>query len=193
MSSFFSAGGEIVAGQRRDPAPEICPASVGPGLVALVGDKRVAGDAGAEDLGAWIAGIGRKRIVRRADRPPLRSARRSTASQRRIMRSAPPVSNVRLSGKERDRPDRQAGADQRARELARLAIDDRDRAANAGGRDKRAIGRNGKRDDRRWARLRPRRVSRQPVTGNRPCRRRPPATISPSAPTATALSGAGRV
>ena len=74
------------------------PARLGPALLPSSGDKRVAGDAGAEHLRTGIAGIGRQRIVGApTTTAPIGSP--LIASQRRMVRSAPPVNNVRLSGK----------------------------------------------------------------------------------------------
>ena len=77
-----------------------------------------------------------------------------------------------IIGEERDRPDRQPRPDQRARELARRAVDDGDRAADAGGGNERAVARDRERDDRRVAGLDLAAQFAGRRTGNKPCRRR---------------------
>ena len=167
------------------------PASVGPARLPSSGDKRVAGDAGAKHLRARIAGIGGQRILG----APIATAPIGSpvgAFQRRITPSAPPVSSVRC--RERTRPTRPAGPGPTSvlRELARLAVDDRDRAANAGRRDQRAVG------DIASAMIG---VGAACNLADLTCRgdrkytlpSAPAVTISPSAATATALSGEGSV
>ena len=58
-----------------------------------------------------------------------------TASQRRTMRSVPPVSSVRLSGKNATDHTGRPGPTSVRASLRRRAFDHRDRAADAGGRD----------------------------------------------------------
>ena len=133
--------GEIVVRQGRDAAAE----NTGQrrtGAIALVGVQRMAGDAGAKHFRARIAGIGRERVLGRADHhvadrlagdgvPAPDHAIGAAAEQRAAIR------------KERDRPHRQSRPDQRAREPARGAVDDGDRAADAGGGDQLAVAGNG--------------------------------------------------
>ena len=117
MSSCFSAVGEIVAGQRRDLAPED-PRERRAGAVAFVGRERVAGDAGAVHLGAGIAGVSGERILRRAhrDRADVIAGHGVPAPDHAVGAAGEQGAAV---GQERDRPHRQARTDQRARELAR--------------------------------------------------------------------------
>ncbi len=69
------------------------------------------------------------------------------------MRSVPPVSSVRLSGKNATDHTGRPGPTSVRSTIARGAIDDRDRAANAGGGDELAVGRHGHGDDRHGADL----------------------------------------
>ena len=116
------------------------PASVGPARLPSSGVSVWQATQARNTSRAMVAGIGRERIVRRAHRhgadrlaghgvPAADHAVGAAGQQRAVV------------GKERHRPHRQAGADQRTRELARLALDDRDRAADAGGGHKRAVAR----------------------------------------------------
>ncbi len=106
----------------------------------------MAGDTGAEDLGAMVAGIGRKRIVRRADhrRPDRFAVRRIPAADHPVGAAGEQSAAVR---EKRHRPNRQAGADKRVSELARFPLDERNGAANAGGRNEISVGRNRKGND----------------------------------------------
>ena len=185
--------GEIVARQRRDPAAEdAVPASAPRGCLrraSACGRRRRRDNTSAPRSPR----IGRQRIVRRCHR------HRADVLAGRPRSSAGPCGRCRRSaacgcpaGTPPTTPAGPGPTSVRASVRVR-AVDDRDRAADAGGGDQRAVGRHRERDDRRLADLRPRRAARRAATGRYTVPSAPPATISPSRATATALSGVGSV
>ena len=105
------------------------------------------------------------------------------------MRSVPPVNNVRLSGKNATDHTGRPGPTSVCSSL-RLAVDHRHRAADAGGGDQFAVGRDDDGNDRRGGGLN---LAARFALGDRKYTlpSAPPATISPSGATATEFSGVG--
>ena len=165
------------------------PASAPPGWPGRA--EGMAGDTGAKHIRAVVAGIGGQRIALLFHKQRIdRLSRRRVPAANDVVGAAGEQSAA--IGQKRDRPHRQPRADQRARQMARLAIDHPNRSANARGGHQRAVGRD---RDRNY-RPRPGRD----FTGARAAGDRkytlpsaPPVAISPSLPTATLLSGTGIV
>ncbi len=115
------------------------------------------------------------------------------ASQRRISRSVPPVSSVRLSGRNAADQHGQPRPDQRALERARCS---RSMMATAPRMPAAATSLPSPETASAMIGMpppRPRRPARPPARGSRPCRRRRRQRSRRPRATATALSGVGRV
>ena len=143
---FVLSLGEVIARQHCDPPAEDsgerrpCP-------VGLVGTKRMAGDACAENFRAAVAGVGGQWISRHLQQQWIDgiSVRRVPAADD-VVRAA--REQCAAIGQERDRPDRQAGTYQCARKRACLSIDHGNRPADTRRGRPRTIRRNRNRDHR---------------------------------------------
>jgi hypothetical protein len=110
----------------------------------------MAGDTGAKHFRAVVAGIGGERVSRRFQKKRIDAISRHCIPASDDVVGAAGEQGAAV-GQKRHRPTGKPGTDQRARQIARFAIDHRHRSADARGGQQRAVGRDRDRDHRFWS------------------------------------------